>query len=90
MLKRFDVKINHDLGECLYTVEAKSAKTAIGIVTEQWHKDHIDYKGTNPKFSISKNYTYAEKKALGGVLLGLIGGMYLHKVYSNKIKPQNY
>ena len=55
MLKRFDVKINHDLGECLYTVEAKSAKTAIGIVTEQWHKDHIDYKGTNPKFSISKN-----------------------------------
>jgi hypothetical protein len=84
MLKRFDIRINHDMGECLYTVEAKGSKSAIETVEKEWHKDHKGYTGTTPKFTVQKTYTHAEKKSLGGLLLAFIGGVYLYKVYTNK------
>jgi len=84
MLKRYDIRINHGMGECLYTVDAKNSKSAIEIVEKEWHKDHKDYSGKTPKFTVQKTYTHAEKKSLGGLLLALVGGMYIYKVYSNK------
>ena len=84
MLKRFDIRINHDMGECLYTVEAKSSKSAIETVEKEWHKDHKGYTGKTTKFTVQKTYTHAEKKSLGGLLLALIGGVYLYKIYTNK------